>query len=69
MLPPPQPTRERMANAKTLILSMKFPLKTGIGTDGEFLFGQRNCRGPKKRQIDRLLNSEDFLSASQFDPR
>jgi len=51
MLPPPQPIRKTTAKTKTPILSMKFPLKTGIGTDGQIPFGQRNCRGPKKCQI------------------
>jgi hypothetical protein len=56
-------------NSKTLTLSMKIPLKPGMGIDGLIPFGQRNCRGPKKCQIFRLLNSEDLLSVSQSDPR
>ena len=55
-------------NSKTLTLSMKIPLKPGMGIDGLIPFGQRNCRGPKKCQIFRLLNSEDLLSVSQSDP-
>jgi hypothetical protein len=69
IVPPPQPTRKRPTKSKTLTLSMKIPLKPGIGIDGLIPFGQRNCRGPKKCQIFRLLNSEDLLSVSQSDPR
>jgi hypothetical protein len=47
---------------------MKFPLKTGIGTDGESLLARGTARALRTSNL-RLLNSEDFLSASQFDPR
>jgi hypothetical protein len=46
-----------MANAKTLILSMKFPLKTGIGTDRRIPFWPEELQGPKEksnRQIAEL---------------
>ena len=48
---------------------MKFPLKAGIGTDGQIPFWPEKLQGPKEVSNFRLLNSEDFLSASQFDPR
>ena len=54
MLPPPQPIRKRTANAKTLILSMKFPLKTGIGTDGESLFWPEELQGPKEKSDPQI---------------
>src|SRR6202022_95004 len=55
-------------NTNMLILSMKFPLKTGIGTDGQIPWPEK-LRGPKETSNLRLLNSEDFLSAPQFEPR
>ena len=54
MIPPPHPTRKRTASTNTLILSMKFPLMTGIGIDRPIPYGQRDCRSPKERSNFRL---------------
>jgi hypothetical protein len=34
IVPPPQPTRRRPMSSRTLILTIKIPLKPGIGNDG-----------------------------------
>jgi hypothetical protein len=59
MVPPPQPTRKRPISSKTLILSMKIPLKPGIGIDGLIPYWPEKLQGPKNCQNLRLLNSED----------
>jgi len=56
MVPPPHPTRKRIANIKTLVLSMKCPFNAGIGADGLIPCGQKRLQGPKnvKFQIAEL---------------
>jgi hypothetical protein len=68
MIPPPHPTRKRTAITNTLILSMKFPLSLGIGTDRPIPCGQRKCRSPKNGKF-QIADSEDFLSASPLNPQ
>lgn len=69
MLPPPQPARKRMANTRTLILSMKSPLENGDRDRKTNPFWPEELQGAQRNVKFRLLNSEDFLSASQFNPR
>jgi len=47
MVPPPQPTRKRVAKTKTLILIMKFLSCIGMGTGEPIPYGQKKMLGPK----------------------
>jgi hypothetical protein len=51
MIPPPQPTRKRPATTTTPILSMKFPLITGIGIEQTNPLWPEGLQGPKEGQI------------------
>jgi hypothetical protein len=67
MIPPPHPTRKRTASPNTLILTMKFPLMTGIGIERPIPYGQRNSRSPKNGKF-QIADFEDFSRRPGLNP-